>query len=124
MIRGIGIDVVHTDRLRDWVDRPGLLARYLHPGEVRTVASRGEAAVLSIATRFAAKEAFAKALGVGLRGFELRDVEVRNDALGKPEIVLHGKAAAALEKSGGTSVFVSLTHEEDYAIAMVVIEGS
>ncbi len=124
MIRGIGIDVVHTDRLRDWVDRPGLLARYLHPGEVRTVVSRGEGAVLSIATRFAAKEAFAKALGVGLRGFELRDVEVRNDPLGKPEIVLHGKAVTALEKSGGTSVFVSLTHEEDYAIAMVVIEGS
>ncbi len=124
MIRGIGIDVVHTERLRAWVDRPGLLGRYLHPGEVETIKRRGEGAVLSIATRFAAKEAFAKALGVGLRGFELREVEVRNDSLGKPEILLHGKAAKALEKSGGSRVFVSLTHEEDYAVAMVVIEGN
>ncbi len=123
MIKGIGIDVVHTERLRNWVDRPGLLSRYLHPGEVKTVLSRGEGTVLSIATRFAAKEAFAKAIGVGLRGFDLREIEVQNDALGKPEIVLHGKAIEALRKSGGGKVFVSLTHEEDYAVAMVVIEG-
>ncbi|HUX14465.1 MAG TPA: holo-ACP synthase [Spirochaetia bacterium] len=123
MIRGIGIDVVHTERLKGWITRPGLLARYLHPGEVETILSRGEGKVLSVATRFAAKEAFAKAIGVGLRGFDLRDIQVTNDELGKPEIVLHGKARDALARSGGKNVFVSLTHEEDYAIAMVVIEG-
>lgn len=123
MIRGVGIDVVRIDRMRSWISQPSLLARYFHPREVETIRSRGGGAAMAIATRFAAKEAFAKALGSGLRGMNLRDMQVVNDQLGKPDMVLHGKAKEAFERIGGTRVFLSLTHESDNAIAMVVIEG-
>lgn len=123
MIRGIGIDVVQVSRMRHWLDDEGLLSRYFHPRELTFALSRGYSSVLSLAARFAAKEAFGKAIGTGLREFSLKEVEVENDEMGKPELVLHGAAAEALSSVGGVRVFVSLTHEEDHAIAMIVIEG-
>ncbi|MDR3201221.1 MAG: holo-ACP synthase, partial [Spirochaetales bacterium] len=71
---------------------------------------------------FAAKEAFGKALGTGLAGFELKDVEVFR-AEGRPELRLSGGAQEALKNLGGEKVFLSLSHEADIAAAMVVIEG-
>lgn len=123
MIRGIGIDVVQVSRMKHWIEDEGLLSRYFHPRELKFALSRGYSSVLSLAARFAAKEAFGKAIGTGLRDFSLREVEVENDDMGKPELVLHGSAAEALARIGGSKVFVSLTHEEDNAIAMIVIEG-
>jgi holo-[acyl-carrier protein] synthase len=79
--------------------------------------------LLSLAARFAAKEAFGKALGSGLAGLSLRDMAVMNNAAGKPELRLTGSAQAALERIGGTRVFISLTHEQDEVLAMCIIEG-
>ena len=123
MIRGIGIDVVQVSRMRAWVGRPELLQRFFHPSEVKSVMNRGDASVLSLSARFAAKEAFGKALGTGLRSLSLRDVYVSNDRLGKPTLHVEGSAREALERIGGSRVFISLTHEQDNAIAMIVIEG-
>ncbi|MFP3960126.1 MAG: holo-ACP synthase [Spirochaetaceae bacterium] len=123
MILGIGIDVVQVSRMEQWVDRQGLLERYFHPQELQTALSRGHSMVLSLAARFAAKEAFGKALGIGLRDVRLRDIEVRNNGVGKPELVLHGRAREWLHYFGGQSVFLSMTHEVDNAIAVVIIEG-
>ena len=123
MIRGIGIDIVRTSRLDSWIHDQGLLERYFHPDELAAVFGRGTDRVLSLAARFAAKEAFGKALGTGLMHFNLRDVQVRNDELGKPDMILHGRAHAAFEAMGGQSVFVSLAHERENAVAVVVIEG-
>jgi holo-[acyl-carrier protein] synthase len=78
----------------------------------------------SLAARFAAKEAFGKALGTGLAGFSLNECAVINDENGKPELFLFGKAKKAFQAFGGVRVLVALTHEHDYAIAVVVIEGS
>lgn len=78
MIIGIGVDVVDTARLEHWVKNPKMLARFFHPAEVAAALDRGAAAVLSLAARFAAKEAFGKALGTGMRGLVLRDIEVIN----------------------------------------------
>lgn len=124
MIRGIGIDVVQVSRIRGWVDQGGLLERYFHPGELAATRNRGDQGVLSLAARFAAKEAFGKALGTGLRDISLREIEVTNDELGKPDMRLHGTALRALERFGGHRIFLSLTHEIDNAIAMIVIEGA
>ncbi len=124
MIRGIGIDVVQVSRMQSWLDRPELLHRFFHPSEVELVQRRGRAAVLSLSARFAAKEAFGKALGTGLRTLALREICVTNDALGKPELLLEGSALDALKRAGGDRVFLSLTHEQDNAIAMIVIEGN
>jgi holo-[acyl-carrier protein] synthase len=123
MITGIGIDVAHVFRLERWLRIPGLLERYFHPEELSTALSRGGGAALSLAARFAAKEAFGKALGTGLAGIVLKDIMVENQHNGRPEIRVFGSALAALERSGANRVFISLTHERDKAIALVVLEA-
>lgn len=123
MICGIGVDVVQVDRLRRWLDDGALLRRYFSSQERDAIYERRDGAALSLAARFAAKEAFAKALGTGFRGFGLRDVWVVNDPLGKPELHVTGAAQRALTRIGGTRLWLSLTHEQQHAIAMVVIEG-
>ncbi len=123
MILGIGIDVIQVERIRRWASIPGLYERYFHPQELETARKNGQNAVLSLAARFAAKEAFGKALGTGLYGIQLRDINVVNDPHGKPELLLEGKALEIFRQLGGKKVHVSLTHEEDYALAMVVLEG-
>ncbi len=124
MISGIGIDVVQVSRLRHWLDDPGLLERYFHPQEIQAALDRGNSAVLSLAARFAAKEAFGKALGTGLRDISLKEIRISNNELGKPDVTLTGSALAAFRRSGGKRVLCSLTHEIDNAIAVVVIEGA
>jgi len=72
------------------------------------------------AARFAAKEAFAKAIGTGWSGrFNWKDVEVHNDAVGKPSFKLHG---GLLDRFGRMNIHVSLTHSASYVAAMVIIE--
>lgn len=122
MIVGLGIDVVHVRRLERWKAIPGLLDRFFHPEELRTALDRGAAASLSLAARFAAKEAFGKALGTGLAGIVLKDIKVANHHNGRPEMVLYGSALAALARSGAQRVHLSMTHERDNAIAVVVLE--
>jgi holo-[acyl-carrier protein] synthase len=122
MIVGIGVDLASARRLERWRGVPGLLERYFHPQELAASLSRGKGAALSLAARFAAKEALGKALGTGLAGIALRDILLANRLNGKPEIEVFGTAAAALERSGATRIHVSLTHEGESAIAMVALE--
>ena len=122
MIIGIGIDIVHVPRMERWRQNPGLFRRYFHPEELATANSRGKGAAVSLAARFAAKEAFGKALGTGLEGIVLKDIMVINRHNGKPEIIFSGTALAAFEKSGANKVHLSLSHEKDSAVAMVVLE--
>ena len=124
MIRGIGLDAVNIQRLENWKDNPRLLQRFFHPDEIKAAASKGTMRIPSLGARFAAKEAFGKALGTGLAGFSLKEVAVVNDARGKPEMMLYGSARRALAQSGGGKVFVTLTHEQDYSLACVIIESA
>jgi holo-[acyl-carrier protein] synthase len=105
-----------------WQSIPGLLERYFHPDELSASRSRGSGMILSLAARFAAKEAFGKALGRGLAGIVLKDILVVNRHNGKPEIELFGTALRAFEQSGADKVHVSLTHEHDNAVAVVLLE--
>jgi holo-[acyl-carrier protein] synthase len=123
MILGIGVDVVHVGRIRHWESVPGLVERYFHPEEASDARRRGAGESLSLAARFAAKEAFGKALGTGLAGIRLGDIQVANDPNGRPDILLHGSALARFNAFGGKRVHVSLTHESDNAIAIAIIEG-
>ena len=122
MIVGLGIDIVHVDRMRHWLGKPALMSRFFHPAEIEAVRQRGESAALTLAARFAAKEAFGKALGTGLAGMKLKDIQVVNNFNGKPDMMLFGDALAALHRSGGRHVHLSLTHERENAVAVVVIE--
>jgi phosphopantethiene--protein transferase domain len=123
MIIGIGLDVVHVDRLKRWEKIPGLLERYFHPDELAAALNKGSGATLSLAARFAAKEAFGKAIGTGLSGITLKNILVLNNHNGKPCMQLFGNALEAFEHAGGELVHLSLTHERDNALAMVVVEG-
>jgi holo-[acyl-carrier protein] synthase len=123
MISGIGIDVVHVHRMERWRKIPGLLERFFNPEELSAALSKGSGADLSLAARFAAKEAFGKALGTGLAGIVLKDIMVKNKHNGQPEIIVSGTALAAMDSRGKDLIHVSLTHERDNAIAMVVLES-
>jgi len=123
MILGIGVDIVHISRMREWQAKEALLARFFHPGELEDAQARGPRVTQSLAARFAAKEAYGKALGTGMRDLKLRDIRIINDVNGKPELRLYGTARERFDEIGGQSVFVSMTHERDSAIAVVVLEA-
>lgn len=123
MILGIGIDIVHISRMMEWRNKPGLLERFFHHTEIDDAKERGPSQIQSLAARFAAKEAYGKALGTGMRNLKLTDVRIQTDDNGKPSLSVQGGAKNLLQKIGGKNIFVSLTHESDNAIAVVVIEG-
>ena len=122
MIFGIGTDITKVSRFEKWVKNPEIIERFFNPAEFMhngTLTARCE----HYAVRFAAKEAFSKALGTGITGFNLRDVYIENDSSGKPELKFENSATKLLnEKCGNCKVHVSLSHEKEFAIAYVIIE--
>jgi holo-[acyl-carrier protein] synthase len=123
MIGGIGIDAVKISRMEKWADNPLLLGRFFNPREIETIRERGKKMSGSLAARFAAKEAFAKALGTGLAGIVLKDIMILNGRNEKPELTLEGSALAAMKTFGAKRAHLSLTHEGDTAIALVILEA-
>jgi holo-[acyl-carrier-protein] synthase len=105
------------------MENAGLLARFFHPQELAETKSRGLTAAYSLAARFAAKEAYGKALGTGLKGITLKNILVTNNPNGKPELTLLGDAAVPFERIHGTHIHLSLTHESNMAIAGVILES-
>ena len=126
MIYGIGIDLVKIKRIDDAHRRWGkrFHNKAFTAGEIQYCLKKKEPAA-SFAARFAAKEALVKALGIGLRrGVHLRDVEVQRGGLGKPVLKLHGRAEEICAREGITGIFLSLTHDQDFSGAVVVLEKS
>ena len=128
MVRGIGTDICDIRRIRAALQRHGerFAEKVLGPNEIevfRARRARVEArGVAYLATRFSAKEAFSKAIGLGLRSpMRWRDCETLNRPSGQPEIRLHGALAAWFDQQGLVA-HVSLTDESDYATSVVVVE--
>ncbi len=125
MIYGIGVDLVKVARIEGVLERYGdrFLDRVFTEREIAYC--RGKAwAASALAMRFAAKEAFSKALGVGLRkgGIRWREVEVIPNPLGKPEIFVSGRAAQLCDTVGIANMHLSLTDEDSRALAVVILE--
>ena len=116
MIVGVGIDVVDVARFGESLERtPALRTRLFTPGEAgRPLAS--------LAARFAAKEALAKALGAPV-GLAWQDAEVESESSGRPVLAVRGSVAARAAELGVTSLHVSLSHDAGIASAVVVLEG-
>jgi holo-[acyl-carrier protein] synthase len=115
-IVGVGIDVVDIARFEESLRRtPGLAHRLFTPGEV----ARPPA---SLAARFAAKEALAKALGAP-GDMAWHDAEVVSESSGRPLFTLRGTVAAAAESLGAVHVHLSLSHDAGIASAVVVLES-
>ena len=123
MILGIGVDLCAISRMQGHVGEGRFLERYCTGQEAEYILGRGPNAAQSLASCFAAKEAFAKALGSGVDGFSLSEVEVVHDAAGAPSYRLHGKALAAADHKGVRNAWLSLSHEGDMAVAVAVLEG-
>ncbi len=122
MIFGIGTDITEVKRFRKWISDPKMISRFFNETEQKETGSE-KSRLEHYAARFAAKEAFSKALGTGILGFDLKEVFIVKDENGKPFMKVTGKAENLLkERCGNCAVHVSLSHETEYAIAYVVIE--
>ena len=122
MIHGIGIDIVRNDRIRRAVEAWGkrFLNRIYTEGEL-SYCYRRKDPYPSLAARFAAKEAFVKAMG-GRTSARWTDIEISNDRSGKPVLHARGEFLRLLEGRLLQQPQVSLSHEKEYSIACVVIE--
>lgn len=122
MIDGIGTDIVRISRMKAALGRRGdaLAQRLLAPIELPAFSDHPDPARF-LSKRFAVKEAVLKALGTGLRGgIRWHDINVGHDDLGKPLLVLSGEAGRRL---GGRRCHLSVSDEQDYALAFVIIES-
>ncbi len=125
MIYGVGTDLVAIERLRAMHARFGerLAERILAPGEraeFTAAADKGR----FLAKRFAAKEAFAKAAGTGMRApMHLAAIGVGHDGLGRPQLSFSAEVQGWLRERGGLQAHLSLSDERDHALAFVVLEA-
>ncbi|MCL1787017.1 MAG: holo-ACP synthase [Defluviitaleaceae bacterium] len=122
MIIGTGVDIVKIERF-DAKQSPRFMQRVFSVQEQGYLSAKGPQ---SMAGLFAAKEAAAKALGTGFTGFSPCDIEVTHDKMGKPHIILHGKAEDAAKKAANGRLFqmhISISHTATDAVAFAVLEA-
>lgn len=122
MIVGIGCDLCDIGRMKKLLQDERFLDRYFAPEEKQYILDRGHTAPSSLAANFAAKEALVKALGTGFTEGRLSDICVLHDHMGKPYFDLRGEIAAHVSQLNVTTIHLSLSHEQDTAIAFVVAE--
>ncbi len=124
MIISIGIDIVEVYRIAETIQRtPRFVERVFTAKERAYCDAKGAAAAQSYAARFAAKEAFLKALKTGWRGkITWHDMEILNDSQGVPSLTIKGEARNLLENLGADKIHLSISHTTDHAVAQVVLE--
>lgn len=124
MIIGIGTDIIKVDRIKIQLDKdPEFRNSLFTENEINYCESK-KSMSQNFAGRYAAKEAFFKALGTGWRnGMSYTDIEIINDDLGKPEITVSNKTKVHCTEQGITTIFVSISHTKEYATAFVVVEN-
>ena len=124
MIYGVGTDIVSIDRIQKIIlkNREGFIKRVLTEHEQALFANKADSAAFC-AKRFAAKEAFSKALGTGIgRVVSFQDLTVRNNDNGKPHFIPSEKLRLYLLEKGVKQAHLSISDESQYAVAFVVLE--
>ncbi len=124
MIFGIGTDIIEVKRMEKHLENNSALMKKLYTKDEQVYCNKGNITRYQcFAARFAAKEAFFKALGTGYRyGMAFHEIEVLNDELGKPYIKTHGKVKEYLSEQNVSSIHLSISHVKEMANAFVVIE--
>ena len=125
MIVGLGTDIIETARIDKLVERRGALAleRVFTPAEIEKSKTRGKSISQFRAGRWAVKEALAKALGCGMgEKCSWQEIEVMNLDTGAPTVALSGTTKATADGLGVQQIHVSISHEQHYASAVVVLE--
>jgi len=123
MIFGIGLDIIEVARVGRLIEKDNGFKERIYTSREIDYCEAKKNKAQNYAARFAAKEAFMKAMGTGWRGgLAFNHIEVVNNELGKPEIVLHGQAKLLVEKEGITNINISISHVKDFASSIVTIE--
>jgi len=123
-IVAIGTDLARIERFRKFLTPGNKLLERVFSSEERSYSLAKHDPASHLAARFAAKEAFLKALGTGLRdGLTWQQVCVVRDDLGCPSLFLSGRAVELMAQRGARAAFLSYSHDGDYAVATVVLEG-
>jgi len=121
MLLRTGVDLIEISRIEEVVSRHGkhYLERIYTPAELEQCGKRAE----SLAGRFAAKEAVAKALGSGIGDVSWKEIEVLGDEQNAPVLTLHGAAEKMAKEIGLTTWSVSISHSQSHSVALVVMIG-
>jgi holo-[acyl-carrier protein] synthase len=125
LIIGCGIDLVRIERIKKIIKKWGNNFNYriFTPLERDYCEKKKDNKYQSYAGKFAAKEALLKALGLGLRGVNWKEIEIKNDELGQPIINTSGKLKNIVLTRGVNKYFITISHTKEYAIAQVILES-
>jgi len=125
LIIGCGIDLVKIERIEKIIKKWGdnFVLRIFTSLEKEYCEKKKNNKYQSYAGKFAAKEALLKALGLGLREANWKEIEIKNDELGQPIIDTSGKLKNIASAKGVSKYFISISHSQEYAIAQVILEG-
>ena len=123
MIFGTGIDIIEVERVEKQISKNnGFREKIFTEKEIKYCESKKNNSQ-HYAARFAAKEAFFKAIGTGWRGgMAFNEIEILNNELGKPEVILHGKTKEFCEKQVINNIHVSLSHIKNFVNAIIIVE--
>ena len=121
MIVGIGNDIIEIERIEKAISKESFKNKIYTQRELENIEKRGDR-VETYAGIFSAKEAISKAIGTGVREFSLTDLEILNDDLGKPYVVVSERLDKIIKsKKENYQIEISISHSKKYAIAMVII---
>ena len=121
MIVGIGNDIIEIERIEKAISKEGFKNKVYTQRELENIRKRGNRTE-TYAGIFSAKEAISKAIGTGVREFSLTDLEILNDDLGKPYVVVSEKLDKIIKsKKEDYQIEISISHSKKYAIAMAII---
>ena len=121
MIVGIGNDIIEIERIEKAISKEGFKNKVYTQKELENIKKRGDR-VETYAGIFSAKEAISKAIGTGVREFSLTDLEILNDDLGKPYVVVSEKLDKIIKsKKEDYQIEISISHSKKYATAVAII---
>ena len=124
MIIASGCDLIEIARIAKAAEKENFLLRIFTATERKYAAEKkGLRAAASLAAAFAAKEATAKALGVGFGRISWQDIEIRHDLAGKPLVFLSGRACEIAAELKVKKIHLTISHSKDNAMAIVILEG-
>ena len=121
MIVGIGNDIIEIERVEKAISKEGFIAKVYTQREIENIVKRGNRTE-TYAGIFSAKEAVSKAIGTGVREFALTDLEILNNDLGKPYVIVSDKLKKIIQrKKENYQIEIAISHSKKYATAMAII---
>lgn len=121
MIKGIGTDIIEIERIKKAMEKKSFINKVFNESELKDIYGKNLKAN-SLAGKFSAKEAIAKAMGTGIAGFSFKDIEILKDNAGRPYAVLKNNAEKAASIFGSCSITISISHSRENAVAIAILE--